>query len=291
MRQAKVVGKFVEFFGEGTASLAVPDRATIANMAPEYGATMGFFPVDEATVDYLVATGRTQTEVDAFTAYFKAQGLFGVPRSGEIDYTNVVTLDLTTIKPSVAGPKRPQDRIELGNLKGKFTELFSKPIGESGFAKNAADLTKRIVTARGRRRRRHQRCLDAGARKRAATRPGGDGRQPPHARSRCGHGWQTYRDRQRRRADRRHHVVHQHVESGRPACGGPAGQEGRRARPDGKRHIKTSLAPGSRVVTDYLTKAGLLPIWSNWASASPPTAARRASAMRVISHPNSTTRS
>ena len=235
MRREKVVGKFVEFFGEGTASLAVPDRATIANMAPEYGATMGFFPVDEATVDYLVATGRTEAEVAAFTAYFKAQGLFGVPRAGEIDYTNVVTLDLTTIRPSVAGPKRPQDRIELGNLKGKFTELFSKPIGENGFAKNAADLTKRIVTrARGRWRGRHQRRVDAGARQRAAARSRGNGGQPPHARPRRGNRRQAHRHRQRRRADRRDHVVHQHVESGRAACRRPAGQEGRRARPDGE---------------------------------------------------------
>src|SRR5207302_2931768 len=87
LRQEKVVGKFVEFFGEGTASLAVPDRATIANMAPEYGATMGFFPVDEATIDYLKATGRTSAEIDAFTSYFKAQGLFGIPHAGDIDYT------------------------------------------------------------------------------------------------------------------------------------------------------------------------------------------------------------
>ena len=114
LRKAKVVGKFVEFFGEGAASLPVPDRATIANMAPEYGATMGFFPVDEATVDYLRATGRTDDEIDAFEAYYKAQGMFGIPRAGEIDYTKSLELDLATVKPSLAGPKRPQDRIELG---------------------------------------------------------------------------------------------------------------------------------------------------------------------------------
>src|SRR5205809_1853356 len=123
LRKEKVVGKFVEFFGEGTASLAVPDRATIANMAPEYGATMGFFPVDDATIDYLTATGRTAVEIDAFGSYFKAQGLFGIPRAGDIDYTKVVTLDLTSIKASLAGPKRPQDRVELGALKKTFTEL------------------------------------------------------------------------------------------------------------------------------------------------------------------------
>src|SRR5512132_2843241 len=103
LRKSKVVGKFVEFFGEGTATLAVPDRATIANMAPEYGATMGFFPVDEATVDYLRFTGRTDAQIDAFESYFKAQQMFGIPRAGEIDYTKVVTLDLASIKPSMAG--------------------------------------------------------------------------------------------------------------------------------------------------------------------------------------------
>src|SRR6187455_1421562 len=141
LRKEKVVGKFVEFFGDGTASLAVPDRATIGNMAPEYGATMGFFPVDEATVDYLRATGRTEAEIDRFASYFKAQGLWGVPRAGEIDYTQVLTLDLATIKPSLAGPKRPQDRIEMPALKSTFASLFSKPIAENGFAKKAADLT------------------------------------------------------------------------------------------------------------------------------------------------------
>ena len=224
MRREKVVGKFVEFFGEGTASLAVPDRATIANMAPEYGATMGFFPVDEATVDYLVATGRTASEVDAFTAYFKAQGLFGVPRAGEIDYTNVVTLDLTTIKPSVAGPKRPQDRIELGNLKARFTELFSKPIGENGFAKNAADLGKRITTTR----------IEQSDGTPVSI---GNGDVLIAAITSC-------------------------TNTSNPGVLLAAGLLAKKAVERGltvKRHIKTSLAPGSRVVTDYLTKAGLLP--------------------------------
>jgi len=222
MRSEKVVGKFVEFFGEGTASLAVPDRATIANMAPEYGATMGFFPVDEATVDYLAATGRTDAEIDAFTAYFKAQGLFGVPRAGEIDYTKVVTLDLTTIKPSVAGPKRPQDRIELASLKAKFTDLFSKPVGENGFAKNAADLDKRIVTAR--KEDGHNISI-------------GNGDVLIAAITSC-------------------------TNTSNPGVLLAAGLLAKKAVEHGltvKRHIKTSLAPGSRVVTDYLTKAGLLP--------------------------------
>src|SRR5690606_32677005 len=113
LRREKVVGKFVEFYGEGTASLSVTDRATIANMAPEYGATMGFFPVDDKTVAYMRATGRDEAECALLETYFRAQGLFGVPRAGEIDYSRSLVLDLATIVPSLAGPKRPQDRIAL----------------------------------------------------------------------------------------------------------------------------------------------------------------------------------
>src|SRR6266705_2430053 len=97
LRREKVVGKFVEFFGEGTTSLALPDRATIGNMAPEYGATMGFFPVDDKTIEYFRGTGRTKDEIEAFEAYFKVQKLFGAPRPGEVDYTKIVTLDLGTV--------------------------------------------------------------------------------------------------------------------------------------------------------------------------------------------------
>ncbi len=121
LRKEKVVGKFVEFFGAGTESLSVPDRATMANMAPEYGATMGFFPVDDKTIEYFEGTGRTKSEIELFQAYFKAQGLYGMPRAGEIDYSQVVRLDLGTVTPSLAGPKRPQDRIEIGKVKSKFT--------------------------------------------------------------------------------------------------------------------------------------------------------------------------
>ncbi len=106
------------------ASLSVPDRATMANMAPEYGATMGFFPVDDKTIEYFEGTGRTKGEIEAFQAYFKAQGLYGIPRAGQIDFTKVVSLDLGTVTPNLAGPKRPQDRIELGNVKKQFGSLF-----------------------------------------------------------------------------------------------------------------------------------------------------------------------
>ena len=217
LRREKVVGKFVEFFGEGTASLAVPDRATIANMAPEYGATMGFFPVDDATLDYLKATGRTAVEIDAFASYFKAQGLYGIPRAGDIDYTKVVTLDLASIKASVAGPKRPQDRIELGSLKTRFTELFSKPATDNGFAQPAANLARRLT-----------------------TRDGVD----------LGHG------------DVLIAAITSCTNTSNPGVLLAAGLLAKKAVEKGlsvKPHIKTSLAPGSRVVTDYLTKAGLLP--------------------------------
>ncbi len=146
LRKEKVVGKFVEFFGEGTANLSLTDRATLANMAPEYGATMGFFPVDDVTVAYMKGTGRTDEEVDAFQSYFKAQNLYGIPKAGEIDYTKVVTLDLNSIVPSLAGPKRPQDRIPLPQMKNSFSTLFSEDVAKNGFGKNAADLNRRYPT-------------------------------------------------------------------------------------------------------------------------------------------------
>src|SRR5438552_10104464 len=133
LRQAKVVGKFVEFFGPGAAALPVVDRATIANMAPEYGATMGFFPIDAECVNYLRATGRSEAHCRLYENYYRAQGLFGVPEKGEIIYSVALDLDLSTVVPSVAGPKRPQDRIELPNLKREFIAAFSKPVSESGF--------------------------------------------------------------------------------------------------------------------------------------------------------------
>ena len=124
LRAQKVVGKFVEFYGEGAASLPVPDRATIGNMSPEYGATMGFFPVDQESVNYLRATGRSEEQCLAFENYFRAQNMFGMPRKGEIDYSVDIDLDLADVQPSVAGPKRPQDRINLPELGKKFRELL-----------------------------------------------------------------------------------------------------------------------------------------------------------------------
>jgi aconitate hydratase len=260
LRREKVVGKFVEFFGEGTASLAVPDRATIANMAPEYGATMGFFPVDDATVDYLVATGRTDVEVDAFASYFKAQGLFGIPKAGEIDYTKALVLDLASIKPSLAGPKRPQDRIELGAMKETFTALYSKAIADNGFGKAPADLDRRIVTpivAEGvgaisdasmqvpgnGKSRDFVEMVD--------NRPTPDAVDPPHGKHvSIGNG------------DVLIAAITSCTNTSNPGVLLAAGLLAKKAVERGltvRKHIKTSLAPGSRVVTDYLTKAGLLP--------------------------------
>src|SRR5712691_3212717 len=149
LRKAKVVGKFVEFFGEGTESLAVPDRATIGNMAPEYGATMGFFPVDDKTIEYFRGTGRSDAAIDALQSYMKAQGLYGIPKQGQIDYSQTVELDLSTIYPSLAGPKRPQDRIDLDKVKGTFMKLFVAPVKDNGFGKKADDLHKAHRTVDG----------------------------------------------------------------------------------------------------------------------------------------------
>jgi len=148
LRQAKVVGKFVEFHGEGATSLGVTDRATIANMAPEYGATMGFFPVDEATCSYLAATGRPEYLVSSIRNYFTAQGMFGIPKGGEINYSTLLELDLSEVQPSVAGPKRPQDRITLPDLKDRFVDLFTKPASQNGFGKHEEDLDERFRVRR-----------------------------------------------------------------------------------------------------------------------------------------------
>jgi aconitate hydratase len=217
LRKEKVVGKFVEFFGEGTESLSLTDRATIANMAPEYGATMGFFPVDDQTLEYFKGTGRSKAEIDAFEAYFKAQQLFGVPKSGEIDYTTVVALDLGSVAPSLAGPKRPQDRIEIGHVKSTFADLFSKPVSENGFNKKAEDLDATYENADGVKVKNGDILIAA---------------------------------------------ITSCTNTSNPSVLLAAGLLAKKAVEAGLKvspHIKTSLAPGSRVVTKYLEAAGLLP--------------------------------
>ena len=265
LRKEKVVGKFVEFFGEGTRTLSLPDRATIGNMAPEYGATMGFFPVDEKTIEYFEGTGRTKAEIEAFAAYFKAQGLFGVAKSGDIDYSQVVQLDLGDVTPSLAGPKRPQDRIELGNVATQFASLFSKPIADNGFNQPAAMLVTRHLL----RHTDNDRAdtvpgappTAAGAPRMVAEMEGnrptlataqGDV-APPAAKSAgisIGNG------------DVLIAAITSCTNTSNPSVLLAAGLLAKKAVEAGLKvqpHIKTSLAPGSRIVTEYLTEAGLLP--------------------------------
>src|SRR5881398_2115851 len=150
LRAQKVVGKFVEFYGEGAESLPVADRATIGNMSPEYGATMGFFPIDDESVAYLRATCRTEEQCAAFENYFRAQNMFGMPKKGEIDYSIDIDLDLSDVQPSVAGPKRPQDRINLPALGETFRSLLKKPVKEGGYGKADVDLSaKHLVELNG----------------------------------------------------------------------------------------------------------------------------------------------
>jgi aconitate hydratase len=217
LRKAKVVGKFVEFFGPGAAALPLVDRATIANMAPEYGATMGFFPVDAECANYLRATGRTEAQVRLYENYYKAQGLWGIPAKGEIEYSQVVDLDLTTVVPSVAGPKRPQDRIELQNLKNSFVGAFSKPVTEAGFGKKAEDFSAVSAEVNG---------------------------------SRVGHGSVLIA------------AITSCTNTSNPSVMLAAGLLAKKAVEKGltvNPAVKSSLAPGSRVVTDYLDKTGLSP--------------------------------
>ena len=218
LREENVVGKFVEFCGEGTASLTVPDRATIANMSPEYGATMGFFPVDEKTIDYFRGTGRTEEEIEAFKAYFEAQQMFGVPNASELNFTKLLTLDLSTIVPSLAGPKRPQDLIKLTDVKTTFDELFSKPSAEDGFNKNPDTLEQEYA-------------LD------------GDN------------------DRSVKNGDILIAAITSCTNTSNPSVLIAAGLVAKKAVALGLKvnpNIKTSLAPGSRVVTRYLSETGLL---------------------------------
>jgi aconitate hydratase len=271
LRKQKVVGKFVEFFGEGTRTLALPDRATIGNMAPEYGATMGFFPVDEKTIDYFKGTGRTKEEIEAFEAYFKAQGLFGVAKAGEIDYSHVVRLDLGDVTPSLAGPKRPQDRIELGNVAGQFKSLFSKPIAENGFNQPAGMLNTRHLVRRSDEGR--QDTLPS-----APPTPAGVARpvmEMEANRPTLAHARATGETHLATAAsagvdtgvtvgngDVLIAAITSCTNTSNPSVLLAAGLLAKKAVEAGLKvqpHIKTSLAPGSRIVTEYLSETGLLP--------------------------------
>lgn len=209
LREAAVVGKFVEFFGEGVEVLSLPDRATLSNMCPEYGATIGFFPPDAETMNYLRLTGRDEAHVDFVEAYLKAQGLFGIPRLGDVEYSDVLEIDLNDIEPSIAGPKRPQDRIALSNVKETFNELLTRPVAEDGFGvtveENGGEITHGAVVI--------------------------------SAITSC-------------------------TNTSNPSVMIGAGLLAKKAVEKGLRvpdYVKTSLAPGSRVVTEYLRNTGLLP--------------------------------
>jgi aconitate hydratase len=276
LRQAKVVGAFVEFFGAGAAALTVPDRATVGNMAPEYGATMGFFPIDEETLSYLAATGRDADEVAIMRAYLTAQGIFGMPMTGAIDYTTVIDLDLASIDPCVAGPRRPQDRIRLPALKQRFTELFVAPTRANGYGKRSEEEGKRYPVA-AYARRASAADVHAKGHQQSTSGPETSGSmpvardvvemvemsQPPHSSVRnddahavpapgleLGHG------------DVLIAAITSCTNTSNPSVMIAAGLLAKKAVERGLRvspHIKTSLAPGSRVVATYLARAGLLP--------------------------------
>ncbi len=265
LRREKVVGKFVEFFGEGTRTLALPDRATIANMAPEYGATMGFFPVDEKTIEYFTGTGRTKAEIEAFEAYFRAQGMFGVPKAGEIDYSQVVRLDLGAVTPSLAGPKRPQDRIELGSVANQFASLFSKPSSENGFNRPAEVLqTRHLVGVSGEEPDQKVPAsppTPAGAPRLLVEM---EGNKPTLATAQAGVAPPPKKgtDITIGNGDVLIAAITSCTNTSNPSVLLAAGLLAKKAVEAGlkvKPHIKTSLAPGSRIVTEYLTQTGLLP--------------------------------
>ncbi len=278
MRRAKVVGKFVEFHGEGASNLSVVDRATIANMAPEYGATMGFFPVDEETCAYLLATGRSPEHVEVVRSYYKAQGMFGMPLKGEVDYSVVFDLDLGSIEPSVAGPKRPQDRIDLPKLKEQFTELMLKPASEGGYGKTEDELRTRYHVKIGADR---QRLVAGGGEQRSET-------IPPvvdnHVSERNTSVWtETEMVNNRPTPDLVAEIPEDEfpaadelighgdvliaaitscTNTSNPSVMLAAGLLAKKAVEAGlsvSPKVKNSLAPGSRVVTEYLEKTGLQP--------------------------------
>jgi aconitate hydratase len=260
LRKAKVVGKFVEFFGPGATALPVVDRATIANMAPEYGATMGFFPIDAECVNYLRATGRSDEAVKTYENYYKAQGLWGIPKKGEIQYSQELELDLNSVVPSVAGPKRPQDKIELPNMKRDFISAFSKPVTESGFGMKVEELSRTVHVSAG-----------------GEIHPGGGSQQavphsklPPSEREMAIehptpdsiHGNAPQLKGDVRNGSVLIAAITSCTNTSNPSVMLAAGLLAKKAVEKGltvNSTVKSSLAPGSRVVTDYLNKTGLAP--------------------------------
>jgi aconitate hydratase len=275
LRHAKVVGKFVEYFGDGAASLSLPDRATISNMSPEYGATIGYFPVDEESCSYLRATGRTAQQVDAFRNYFQAQGMFGMPRKGDCDYSTTLELDLREVRSSVAGPRRPQDRINLEDLKITFVDLLQKSLADGGYGKKSIELRQKFHPREARPAEELQTPLRGGGEQAEETAPiAGQTRdtsaltememmnnRPTPNRVKPRAGDEVARDV----AGLEHGDVviaaitsctntsNPTVMIGAGILAKKAVQRGLRVHP----RVKASLAPGSRVVTDYLKRSGL----------------------------------
>ena len=284
LRARKVVGKFVEFYGEGAASLPLTDRATVANMAPEYGATMGFFPVDAESVNYLRSTGRTEEQCAAFETYFRAQNMFGMPKKGEIDYSVDLELDLATVQPSVAGPKRPQDRINLPELGDAFRQMMDRPLPEGGYGKSAHALGERfsvhleadaVLSQKEASANNPDSATDTGAgmvidggtlmgetvgqsemiTNRPTSTPAkmvADTHEPEfqNGDAKVGHGSVLIAS------------ITSCTNTSNPSVMLGAGLLAKKAVERGLRvdpAVKTSLAPGSRVVTDYLAKSGLQP--------------------------------
>ncbi|HHJ06073.1 MAG TPA: aconitate hydratase AcnA [Anaerolineae bacterium] len=221
LREKGVVGKFVEFYGPGVGQMALPDRATIANMAPEYGATMGFFPMDDITLNYLRRSGRPEELVQLVERYTKEQGLFRSDDMPEPEFTDTLELDLGDVVPSLAGPKRPQDRIELGNLKEAFNQSLKAPVGVKGFGLN----DERLAASA------------------------------------------SYQDEDGNTIELKHGsvavaAITSCTNTSNPSVMLGAGILAKKAVEKGlkvKPYVKTSLAPGSKVVTDYLNEAGLTP--------------------------------
>jgi aconitate hydratase len=257
LRKAKVVGKFVEFFGPGATALPVVDRATIANMAPEYGATMGFFPIDAECVNYLRATGRSDEAVKTYENYYKAQGLWSIPKKGDIQYSQELELDLNSVVPSVAGPKRPQDKIELPNMKRDFISAFSKPVTENGFGLKAEELSRTVHVSAG-----------------GEIHPGGGDQENGNVRRSeremlnehptpdSIHGNAPQLDGDVRNGSVLIAAITSCTNTSNPSVMLAAGLLAKKAVERGltvNSTVKSSLAPGSRVVTDYLNKTGLAP--------------------------------
>jgi aconitate hydratase len=220
LRKKGVVGKFVEFYGPGLSNISLADRATVANMAPEYGATMGFFPVDSETLNYLRSTGRDEALVQLVEAYTKAQGLFRTDDTPDPVFTDTLELDLSTVSPTMAGPKRPQDRIELKDMKSTFEQALRKPIDQGGFGLNDEQIAKEVSVKHP---TGETSVMKTGAVVIAAI-------------TSC-------------------------TNTSNPSVMVGAGLIAKKAVERGlvpPKYVKTSLAPGSRVVTDYLEKAGLL---------------------------------